>query len=126
DGMAAAGERPAGLWHAEGHALPALFGLASGALREARALAEGLHVDAARMRAHLDLTRGLIFAAAVSARLAAELGRRTAPSPGGRCVGGGNAPATRGAPGAAHCRRCSPQTHRSPPKRALRSRRGSI
>ena len=34
DAMAAAHERPAGAWHAEWHALPQLFGLASGALRE--------------------------------------------------------------------------------------------
>ncbi len=56
DAMPAAHERPAGPWHAEWHALPQLFGLASGALREARALAEGLTVDAGRMRANLDLT----------------------------------------------------------------------
>ena len=59
--MAAADQRPAGVWHAEWHALPQLFGLASGALREARRLAEGLVVDTARMRANLDLTRGLLF-----------------------------------------------------------------
>ena len=72
---AAAHERPAGLWHAEWHALPALFGLVSGALREARALAEGLEVDAARMLANIGLTRGLLFADAASSRLAARLGR---------------------------------------------------
>ena len=43
--MVAAHERPAGAWHAEWHALPSLFGLASGALAEARRLAEGLEVD---------------------------------------------------------------------------------
>jgi len=76
--MAAAHERPAGLWHAEWHALPALFGLASGALREARALATGLTVDAARMRRNLDATAGLIFADAAAARLAGRLGREGA------------------------------------------------
>ena len=76
--MAAAHERPAGLWHAEWHALPSLFGLASGALREARGLAHGLEVDAGRMRANIDLTRGLLFADAASARLAAVLGREAA------------------------------------------------
>ncbi|WP_018259685.1 lyase family protein [Methylobacterium sp. WSM2598] len=74
DGMAAAQERPAGAWHAEWHALPCLFGLASGALREARALAEGLVPDPGRMRANLDLTRGLLFADAAAARLAPALG----------------------------------------------------
>jgi 3-carboxy-cis,cis-muconate cycloisomerase len=75
EAMAGAHERPAGLWHAEWHALPTLFGLASGSLREARALAEGLSVDAGRMRANLDLTRGLLFADAAAGRLAGTLGR---------------------------------------------------
>lgn len=73
--MAAAHERSAGLWHAEWQALPTLFGLASGALRETRALAEGLEVDAVRMRANIDLTRGLLFADAAAARLGSALGR---------------------------------------------------
>ena len=76
--MAVAHERPAGLWHAEWHALPALFGLASGALREARALAEGLEVHPERMRANLDATCGLLFADAAAARLGARLGREKA------------------------------------------------
>ena len=76
--MAAAHERPAGLWHAEWHALPALFGLAAGALREAQALAEGLEVDTGRMRANIDLTRGLLFADAAASRLAATMGREAA------------------------------------------------
>ncbi len=78
DAMAAAHERPAGLWHAEWHALPSLFGLASGALREARALAEGLVVHPDRMRANLDLTRGLLFADAAAARLSPHLGAKEA------------------------------------------------
>jgi 3-carboxy-cis,cis-muconate cycloisomerase len=75
DAMAAAHERPAGAWHAEWHALPQLFGLASGALREARGLAEGLEVDAPRMRRNVEATRGLLFADAVAGHLAASLGR---------------------------------------------------
>ena len=78
DAMAAADQRPAGAWHAEWLALPVLFGLASGALREARRLAEGLVVDKQRMRANLGLTRGLLFADAVAATLAAKLGREAA------------------------------------------------
>ncbi len=78
--MAAAHERPAGLWHAEWHALPTLFGLVSGALREARALAEGLEVDPARMEVNLDATHGLLFADAAAARLGAKLGREAAHS----------------------------------------------
>jgi 3-carboxy-cis,cis-muconate cycloisomerase len=76
--MAALHERPVGHWHAEWHALPPLFGLASGALREARALAEGLVVDRERMQANLDATRGLLFADAAAARLAPILGREAA------------------------------------------------
>ena len=76
--MAAAHERPAGAWHAEWHALPQLFGLASGALREARALAEGLVVDPQRMRDNLDLTRGLLFADTAAAALAPRLGAAAA------------------------------------------------
>ena len=78
DGMAAAHERPVGLWHGEWHALPPLFGLASGALREARILAEGLDVHPDRMRTNLDATHGLLFADAVAARLASHLGREKA------------------------------------------------
>jgi 3-carboxy-cis,cis-muconate cycloisomerase len=76
--MSAAGQRPAGAWHAEWHALPQLFGLASGALREARRLAEGLAVDKRRMRTNLDLTRGLLFADAAAATLAPKVGREAA------------------------------------------------
>jgi 3-carboxy-cis,cis-muconate cycloisomerase len=78
--MAAAHERPVGLWHAEWHALPTLFGLASGALREARVLAEGLEVDPDRMRRNLDATKGLLFADAAAGRLGAKLGREGAHS----------------------------------------------
>lgn len=76
--MPAQHERPAGLWHAEWHALPGLFGLASGTLAEARRLAEGLVVDPGRMLANLDATRGLLFADAVASRLAARIGRAAA------------------------------------------------
>ena len=76
--MAAAHERPAGAWHAEWHALPQLFGLASGALREARGLAEGLVVHPERMIQNLEATRGLLFADAAAARLAPLLGRDAA------------------------------------------------
>lgn len=76
--MAAAHERPAGSWHGEWHALPQLFGLASGALGEARRLAEGLEVNTDRMLANIGATGGLVFADAISSRLAATLGRDAA------------------------------------------------
>lgn len=68
-------QRPTGLWQAEWHALPALFGLASGALREASRLATSLVVDTRRMRANLDMTGGLIFADAAATALAGKMGR---------------------------------------------------
>jgi len=76
--MAAGQQRPAGAWQSEWHSLPPLFGLASGALREAKRLAATLVVNPGRMRANLDLTRGLLFADAVASRLAASLGRQAA------------------------------------------------
>ena len=76
--MGAAHERPAGPWHAEWHALPTLFGLASGALAEGRRLGEGLSVRPERMRRNLDATRGLLFADAAAARLAGAIGREAA------------------------------------------------
>jgi 3-carboxy-cis,cis-muconate cycloisomerase len=75
DAMAASHERPPGLWHAEWLALPQLFGLASGALREAVAMGEGLTIDAARMRNNLDATRGLLFSDALASALATRHGR---------------------------------------------------
>jgi 3-carboxy-cis,cis-muconate cycloisomerase len=72
--MAAAHERPAGAWHGEWHVLPLLFGLTAGALREAKGLAHGSIVDTARMRANLDMTKGLIFADDSAARLSSSLG----------------------------------------------------
>src|SRR5947209_8726535 len=74
DAMAVSHDRPPGLWHAEWLALPQLFGVASGALREAAAMAEGLSVDAERMRKNIDMTQGLLFSDAVASALAARHG----------------------------------------------------
>ena len=73
--MAAAHERPAGAWHAEWQALPALFGLAAAACREAAWLAEGLVIDPDRMSANLDATRGRLFTDRAAALLTPALGR---------------------------------------------------
>lgn len=53
-------ERPDGAWHAEWPALQELLQLTAGAAARAAALAEGLTLDAARARANLGLTDGLI------------------------------------------------------------------
>jgi 3-carboxy-cis,cis-muconate cycloisomerase len=73
--MAQDQERGTGPWQAEALALPQAFLLAHGALTQARAIAEGMTVDAARMRRNLDATGGLIMAEAVMMGLAPLLGR---------------------------------------------------
>ncbi len=76
--MAQDHERATGPWQAELLALPQAFVLSHGALVHARAIAEGMVVDAARMRRNLDATGGLIMAEAVMMGLAPTLGRETA------------------------------------------------
>lgn len=71
-------ERGAGGWHAEWETLPEIFTLAAGALAHIREAAEGLELDADRMRANLEQTRGLILAEAVTMRLAERIGRGNA------------------------------------------------
>ena len=71
-------ERSLGLWHAEWETLPELCCLVSGALQQALLAVPGLEVDAARMRANLELTQGLVLAEAVSIALAQRIGRDAA------------------------------------------------
>ena len=71
-------ERSAGPWHAEWPTLPTLLLVASGALAAIVDIAEGLEVDAARMRKNLDATRGLIMAEAVTFALAEKIGKSDA------------------------------------------------
>jgi 3-carboxy-cis,cis-muconate cycloisomerase len=71
-------ERSLGLWHAEWETLPDICCLVSGALQQARLLADGLEVDAARMARNLELTQGLVLAEAVSIVLAQRVGRDSA------------------------------------------------
>ena len=73
--MAQDHERATGPWQAEALAVPQAFVLTHGALLHARSIAEGMVVDAARMRRNLDLTHGLIVAEAVMMGLAPHLGR---------------------------------------------------
>jgi 3-carboxy-cis,cis-muconate cycloisomerase len=71
-------ERSAGPWHAEWPTLPTLLLVTSGALASIVDIAEGLEVDAARMRANLDATGGLIMAEAVAMALAEKIGKSDA------------------------------------------------
>jgi 3-carboxy-cis,cis-muconate cycloisomerase len=71
-------ERSAGPWHAEWPTLPTLLLVTSGALAAIVDIAEGLEVDAARMRANLDATSGLIMAEAVAMALADKIGKSEA------------------------------------------------
>jgi 3-carboxy-cis,cis-muconate cycloisomerase len=71
-------ERSLGLWHAEWETLPEICCLVSGSLQQARLLADGLEVDAARMARNLELTQGLVLAEAVSIVLAQRVGRDAA------------------------------------------------
>ncbi len=71
-------ERGTGPWQAELLALPQAFVLTHGALLHVSAIAEGMVVDAARMRRNLDLTHGGIMAEAVMMGLAPKLGREAA------------------------------------------------
>jgi 3-carboxy-cis,cis-muconate cycloisomerase len=71
-------ERSAGPWHAEWPVLPMLQLVTSGALAAIVDIAEGLEVDAARMRANLEATGGLIMAEAVTFALAEKIGKSEA------------------------------------------------
>jgi 3-carboxy-cis,cis-muconate cycloisomerase len=73
--MAQDHERGTGPWQAEALAVPQAFLLTHGAVVQARSIAEGMTVDAARMRRNLDSTGGLIMAEAVMMGLAPVLGR---------------------------------------------------
>jgi 3-carboxy-cis,cis-muconate cycloisomerase len=60
---------------AQWQAFPALLLVTAGALGAIADLAQGLEIDARRMRENLDLTQGLIMADAVTTALAAKIGR---------------------------------------------------
>ncbi|SHJ89035.1 3-carboxy-cis,cis-muconate cycloisomerase [Roseomonas rosea] len=78
DGMVHDFERATGPWHLEWLAVPESFILTAGCLHQAKFMLSGLTVDAARMRANLDMTGGLIVAEAVMMAAAPRLGRQHA------------------------------------------------
>lgn len=71
-------ERSAGEWQIEWHVIPQLAVLAGSALSEAIVIAEGMRVDADRMRENLDLDGGLVMAEAHMIHLADAMGREHA------------------------------------------------
>ncbi|MGA8155021.1 MAG: adenylosuccinate lyase family protein [Rhodoplanes sp.] len=71
-------ERASGAWQIEWIAVPEIFCLSAGVLAHTRLLARGLSASPERMRANLDITRGLVTAEAVTMALADKLGRHHA------------------------------------------------
>ena len=68
-------ERGLGLWQAEWDTVPEAFQLASASVAYAIEIAEELNVDAGRMQANMERTRGLPLAEAVVVALAPRVGR---------------------------------------------------
>jgi 3-carboxy-cis,cis-muconate cycloisomerase len=71
-------ERATGPWEIEWIVLPEIFCLAAGALSQTEFMLTGLQVDERKMRANLDLTKGLIVSEAVMMGLGPYLGRQYA------------------------------------------------
>jgi len=78
EAMVADHERATGPWQIEWIVLPEAFCLTAGALQQTLCVLQGLEVDAARMRANIDLTHGLVMSEAVMMRLARHVGREAA------------------------------------------------
>lgn len=78
DAMVADHERSTGPWEIEWIVLPEAFCLMAGALKQTRAVLEGLEVDAAAMRRNIDLTGGLVMSEAVMMGLGPFIGREYA------------------------------------------------
>ena len=71
-------ERGLGLWQAEWETVPNAFRLTAAALAYSSEIAQGLQVDAARMKSNIDGLLGLPLSEAVSAALAPKVGRSAA------------------------------------------------
>ena len=68
-------ERALGGWQAEWETIPELVRLTAGATRHTAEMLGGLEIDAARMRANVDITRGVSLAESVSMALAEHIGK---------------------------------------------------
>jgi 3-carboxy-cis,cis-muconate cycloisomerase len=71
-------ERATGPWQSEALVVPQCFVLCAGAVEHARAIAEGMTIDAARMRRNLELGGGLVVAEAAASGLVPAMGRAAA------------------------------------------------
>ncbi len=78
DAMVEDHERSTGPWEIEWIVLPEIFCLSAGALAQTLFVLTGLQVDERKMRANLDLTKGLIVSEAVMMGLGPHLGRQYA------------------------------------------------
>jgi len=78
DAMVEDHERSTGPWEIEWIVLPEIFCYTAGALAQTAFVLTGLQVDAKKMRANLDLTKGLIVSEAVMMGLGRYLGRQYA------------------------------------------------
>ena len=78
DAMVADHERSTGPWEIEWIVLPEAFCLIAGALKQSRAVVEGLEVDAAAMMRNIEMTGGLVMSEAVMMGLGAFIGREYA------------------------------------------------
>ena len=71
-------QRGLGGWHAEWETLPEIVSLTAGALHGLAEMMPHLEVDTTKMLENLEVTRGLIYAEAVSTALAQKIGRASA------------------------------------------------
>lgn len=78
DAMVADHERSTGPWEIEWIAMPEIFCLMSGALKQTKFILAGLEVDADQMRRNIDLTHGLVMSEAVMMGLGPYIGREYA------------------------------------------------
>jgi len=78
DAMVADHERSTGPWEIEWIVLPEAFCLIAGALKQSRAIVEGLEVDAAAMMRNIEMTGGLVMSEAVMMGLGPYIGREYA------------------------------------------------
>jgi 3-carboxy-cis,cis-muconate cycloisomerase len=78
DAMIADHERSTGPWEIEWIVLPEAFCLTAGALKQTLFVLKGLEVDAARMRANIGITHGLVMSEAVMMGLGCHIGREYA------------------------------------------------